>query len=212
MKKYHIAIEFIEEVLGTSSANPDIHAEFIASKASDAASRQEEIDALGVDEAVEKSMTIFPKLPDGTPFMWNYQVRGFFKDACKGVQKMEPKSNSAKLRAYKKEIDLAVFVEPRRIPLAIPNGGEVGSCQRPLRASTAQGERVALANSETVPAGTRMEFDVLTKEDNKKYIDEWLAYGRLHGIGQWRNSGKGTFKVVEYREVKTWDPNMIGLV
>ena len=28
-------------------------------------------------------------------------------------------------------------------------------------------------------------------------IHEWLDYGKLHGTGQWRNSGKGRF-TVEY--------------
>ena len=26
-----------------------------------------------------------------------------------------------------------------------------------------------------------------------EYVREWLDYGRLNGIGQWRNSGKGRF-------------------
>ena len=57
-----------------------------------------------------------------------------------------------------------------------------------------QGERVALANSETVPAGTWFECDVLAFDDSLwDAIEEWLNYGKFNGLGQWRSSGKGTF-------------------
>ena len=103
-------------------------------------------------------------------------------------------TRSSKIKAYKKEIDGLVFVSPRRIPLVLPEGATVGDCQRPLRASTAQGDRVALASSETVPAGTTQEFDVtLLRDDLAGALREWLDYGALRGTGQWRNSGKGTF-------------------
>ena len=35
----------------------------------------------------------------------------------------------------------------------------------------------------------------------KKVVREWLDYGQLRGIGQWRNSGKGRFTYIAY-EVK----------
>lgn len=73
--------------------------------------------------------------------------------------------------------------------------GGIGSCQRPLRGQTAQGERISLANSETIPEGATIEFTVKCLVDS--YIDvvrEWLDYGELRGMGQWRNSGKGRFK------------------
>ena len=63
----------------------------------------------------------------------------------------------------------------------------------------AQGERVALAHSETVPAGTRMEFEVLYMDiEALDGIIEWLDYGVEHGLGQWRNSGHGRFVYAAY--------------
>jgi hypothetical protein len=47
-----VKIKFLEEVLGTASANPDIHREYIASKAPDAESIEEEVAAIGVDAAL----------------------------------------------------------------------------------------------------------------------------------------------------------------
>lgn len=93
-----------------------------------------------------------------------------------------------------------IFVQPRMIPIHV--NGEITDCQRPLRAQTAQGERVSLANSEEIPAGSSCEFDVTLLDDShEKVVREWLDYGILRGIGQWRNSGKGRFTYTAY-EVK----------
>lgn len=193
MKKIHVKVTYIEELLGTSPANPEIHAEFVASKAPDAQKFEEEVAAIGVEGAVEKAMTVFPRMEDGTPFTYDYQWKGFFKDCCSMLRRADG-FKSKNLKAFKKEIDGLVFVTPREIPLVLPEGAAIGSCQRPLRASTAQGDRVALANSEAIPAGTTQEFNVTVLRDGLlPLVIEWFQYGALHGNGQWRNSGKGRF-------------------
>ena len=102
-------------------------------------------------------------------------------------------TKSSKIKAYKKIIDGLIFASPRMIPLEIEGG--IGNCQRPLRAQTAQGERVSLANSEELPAGTTAEFFVdLFDDAHEELVLEWLEYGKLRGLGQWRNSGKGRFE------------------
>lgn len=195
MKEIKVKLTFLEEVLGTASADKEIHDKFIAANAPDAPSRKEEIEALGVEEVIEKSMTVFPRNAEGKPIFWDYQIKGFFKDAC-GMLRKIPNSASSKIKAYKKEIDGLIFVKEREIPIIFD--GEIGSCQRPLRAQTAQGERVALANSETVPAGSTIEFTIqLMCDTHEKAVREWLDYGVFRGIGQWRNSGKGKFEWLE---------------
>jgi hypothetical protein len=192
MKELKVRITFEEEVLGTCSNDPSIHEEFIASKAPDARTREEEVEAIGVEEVIEKSKTIFPKTEDGTPFFWDYQVKGFFKDSC-GVLRKIASTQSSKIKAYKKEIDGLIFVKERRIPIDM-HGGSIGSCQRPLRGQTAQGERISLANSETVPSGSSIELTIVCMLDSHEaVVREWLDYGAYRGIGQWRNSGKGRF-------------------
>lgn len=194
MRKIHVTVEYAEELLGTASANPEIHSEFIASKAPDAQTREEEVAALGVEAVEEKSMTVFPRTSDGEPFTYDYQWKGYFKESCSMLRRVDG-SRSKGLKAFKKEIDGLLFVEPREIVLKLPDGAAVGCCQRPLRAQTAQGERVALASSETVPAGTVQEFDVvMMRDDLEPLVIEWLEYGAYHGTGQWRNSGKGRFR------------------
>lgn len=193
MKEYKLKarITFTEEVLGLSSANPEIHAEFIASKAPDAPSMEEEIAALGVEAVEEKGMTIFPKLEDGMPFLWDYQIKGFFKGVC-GFLRRVPGTEASKIKAYKQVLGGLLYVEPRKVPLVFD--GEIGKCQRPLRAETAQGARIALASSETVPAGTQIEITVVTEtEELQAFVREALDFGRRNGISQWHNSGKGRF-------------------
>ena len=197
MKKIKVRITFTEELLGTASGNKEAHTDFIASKAPDAMSREEEIAAIGVDEEIEKTMTIFPKNADGKPILFDYQVRGFFKEACGFLRKVDD-TKSSKLKAYKKQVDGLIFVEPRQILL---NGERGASCQRPLRAQTAQGERIALSNSEVMQEGTTAEFTVCCMVDSDiEMVKEWLDYGAWHGLGQWRNSGKGRYLWDELNE------------
>lgn len=190
-------LTFTEQLLGTASNDPDIHGSYIASKAPDAMSVAEEIEAVGLDDVIERGMTVFPRDKDGNPFIYDYQIKGFFKDACAALRKVKG-TKASKIKAYKKEIDGLLFVHPRKILLQMP--GPLGECQRPLRASTAQGERVALAHSEAAPAGTVIEFEILClTEDMQDLAYECLDYGELRGLGQWRNSGAGRF---EWDEVK----------
>jgi hypothetical protein len=192
MKTIKIQITLLEEMLGTSSMNPEIHEEFIASKSADAEKIKEELETLPTEELIEKSKTVFPRQND-KPFLWDYQLKGFFKDACSMLARVS-KSKSKELRAYKKIIDGLVFVQPRKILFELPHGSQIGDCQRPLRGQTAQGERIALANSETVPEGTNFVCEIVLLEDSlEKHLLEWLDYGKLRGLGQWRNSGKGKF-------------------
>lgn len=65
----------IETLLGTASNNKALHSEFIASHAPDAPSREEEIAAVGVDEVIEKGMTVFSRNKDGKPILWATRLR-----------------------------------------------------------------------------------------------------------------------------------------
>ena len=194
METRTIQITLMEEMLGTASANPEIFEEFIASKAPEPEkTTEEEVKALpDVDEEIQKTTTVFSRDANGNPVLWDYQIKGFFKDAC-GMLRRVKGTKSAALTAYKKVIDGLVFVNPRQIPIAFD--GEIGFCSRPLRAQTAQGERIALARSETVPAGSTMVVEISLLDDKlESVLEEWLDYGKLRGLGQWRNSGKGKFK------------------
>ena len=194
-----IEVTLTDEMLGTNPNDKKVHETFINSKSPDAETREQELEHLPVDEMINKEMTVFYR-QNGKPAIACYHLYGFFKSACGYLRKVSG-SESSKLKAYKKAIDGLIKVYPnaddktgRYLELQLPDGEEIGNCQRPLRASTMQGERVALANSETVPSGTKFECDICVFDDSLwKAIEEWLNYGEFNGLGQWRSSGKGTF-------------------
>lgn len=186
-----VKITLLEEMLGTAPPDPEVYRAYIASKAPDAATVSDEVESLGVEATADSKMTIFHRDEAGNPFLFDYQLRGFFKEAC-AMLRMVPKKKSATLKAYKKVIDGLILIDERRIPVEM--AGEIGNCQRTLRAETMQGPRTALASSETVPEGSTLTFTVrCLNPDHAKYVREWLDYGKYHGLGQWRNSGKGKF-------------------
>lgn len=205
MTTIKVRLTLIEGMLGTTPNNEEIYTDFIGSKAPDASTLAEEVEAIGADGVVEKGMTVFPRTEDGQPFVYDYQIKGAFKDACSMLQRLTGKdpetgkkkkavNESGKITAYKKVIDGMIFPKPRRIVIQMPEGEDITYCQRPLRAQTAQGERVALAISEEVPAGSVLEFEVVCLDDaHVPAVLEWLDYGQLRGLGQWRNSGKGRY-------------------
>ena len=199
MNTMKVKLTLTEGLLGTSPFNEEIYRDFIGSKSPDASTVEDEVAALGVDAVTEKSMTGFPRDSEGKPFIYDYQIKGFFKDACSMLNRVGGKdengkkkklNESSKLTAFKKIIDGMIFVSPRQIPIDFT--GEIGLCQRPLRAQTMQGERVALAISEEIPAGAEITFVItVLDESHLAAVREWLDYGALRGLGQWRNSGKG---------------------
>lgn len=193
-----VKITLQEEMLGMTPENPEVFDDFIASKSADAQKHEEELEALPASELKKKSRTIFPRNDKNNPIMWDYQVKGMFKDCATALQGMPDSCIGTAEKAKKMELTRymykLIFIKPRKIVLRLPEGGSLGECSRSLRAETLQGDRIALACSETVPAGTVLEFEIIVL--NKKltqYVKECLDYGALRGLGQWRNSGKGIY-------------------
>ncbi len=198
MKKLKVRLTLIEEMLGTSPANKKLYSNYIASKAPKPEEiMDEELEALPKNET--ENMTVFPRTADDKPFTFDYQIRGFLKEAC-GIMKQIPGTKSSKVKANKKKVDNYISAEPRQI-VWDTHGMKTDECERPLRASTPMGERTALAKSETVPAGSTCEFEIICLiDDDIDLVKELLNYGAFKGLGQWRNSGKGRFEWEEIKE------------
>lgn len=107
-------------MLGTMPNNPDIYREYVASKAPDAKTMEDEIAQSSVEDVVSKGTTVFPKgkflktadnvffdpnydvIPDGldleeviVPFMWAYQWKGSFKESISMLQRASGKKSKA---------------------------------------------------------------------------------------------------------------------
>ena len=111
-ERINVRLTLLEEALGMTPGASEIYSKWIASKAPEPELGEEETAAVEGTEQPEDATTCFPRTEDGEPFCWDYQIKGFFKDA--------------------------------------------------------------------------------------ETVREWLDYGRLRGLFQWRNSGKGRF---EWEEV-----------
>lgn len=194
MPKFKITMTLTEALLGTAPLNKGLYSEFIASKAENG-NTDDEIES--VPEAIEKGTTGFHRTPDGKPALYDYMIKGLLKDAA-GMLRRVPGTKSSKVTAYKKLIDGLVFVTPRLIPIEFSRlADEVGILERPLRAQTPQGERVALARSEMIPAGATIEFTLnLLDPSLEPWVRELFEYGQLRGLGQWRNGGYGSVVTV----------------
>lgn len=207
MDCYHVKLTFIEPLLGSVPLDKDIYRRWIATKAPVPEQAENEAETIPEVETLEQGTKGFHRFPDGTPMIRGHVIKGFFKSAC-GILRRDSGTLSAGLRAYKKVIDGAVWVQPKMIPIELGDGGyslwpvsdgpkELGLklLQRPLRCQTAQGERVALACSEIIPIGSTLEFDLLIVGGivDEEVLREWLEYGQLRGLGEWRSSGMGEF-------------------
>lgn len=201
-----VKMRFTEPLLALSSGNREIQEEFIASKAPTQTMSEEEIVAIPLQATIEKASTVFPKDEQGL-FMWDYQIKGMFKETLAVLIELGDLTTVSKW-AIKGAVDNFVFIEPRRIYLRRPDGTICkepdGSLQRPLRADTMQGPRIALARSEQLAPGTLLEYRVkLLKSTNPKSkktltmenLKEALAYGAVRGFGQWRSGGWGRHEV-----------------
>lgn len=193
---YKLHLTLTEDILGGVPKNKDLYGSYILSRAEKEGitltPEQIEEELQTLQEMEEKGWTGFHMDEDGNPFLYDYVIKGFLKDAC-GMLRRAVGTRSKKLTAYKKVIDGLIFPLERRIPINL-NGGKMGILERPLRASTPQGERVALARSDTCPAGSTLEFTLQVMGGaSRPLVEEWFAYGRMRGLGQWRNASWGRF-------------------
>lgn len=197
-RKYRLS--FTEPQNGTAPQNKEIYSDYIAAKAPNPEEIiDEELETLSASDMIEKGTTVFHRDENGEPILMDYHIRGFMKSAM-GALKNVPKTESSKIKAYKKKVDTGIFVFPRHIP--IKDYGEITILERPLRAQTAQGERVSLARSEQIGAGAKIEIEIgfFEGSENWELIEEILDYGAFNGIGQWRNASYGRFTWEEIKE------------
>lgn len=194
---YAARITYSEPLLGSAPLNAEVYTDYIASKAppplhanGTAAAEVETIEEIDI-----KGRTGFHRGERGEPLLLDYHWKGFLKEAWQSMRQIAG-SESAALKAGKSRIDQLVFVEPRYIVLHLPAGGREETLERPLRAETAKGPRVALAASDMLPAGTWCDVRIVLLAPNvvgEALLREWLEYGRWRGMGGWRNGSFGRF-------------------
>ncbi len=193
-----VKVTFDEPLLGTVSGNKELAEGYILANNPNGIAQDEQDGLVDVEGEIEKSSTFFYRDGDKEPILMDYQVKGFFKDACEQMihsgafTKDELRGPRLTQYLYKKTIDKQIFVFPRLIKLQ--GWKSSGFLERPLRAETMKGERICLARSEIAPVGTWVEIEIVTMNEGLgKYVEQWLKYGKLFGMGQWRSGGYGRF-------------------
>jgi hypothetical protein len=195
---YAVKLTFTEPMLGTAPSNPDVYADFVASKrfASEKklAKTTEEIEALKQkeeelakeelamlpDEQVEKGTTVFRRDPvHKNLILTDHMIRGFLKEGGSAIG-----DANGKTWGLTQKIDRWVFVtdakgKPMRVLPLKRNGKAItepdGTFERPLRAMTMQGPRVTLACSEIVNPVIEVDFHLTVLP---------LAQGEKHQINE----------------------------
>lgn len=197
--KYDLAVTFTEPLLASSPSDPKVYDQFIASRQrKEDEDRGDEVATLPAAEQERVGASVFHRDDSGL-FLFDYHLRGFFKDSAEAV------IGRAELSAYKSKINKWLFVSPRRIRLLSANGAAAlapdGDLQRPLRAMTMQGPRVSVKRSEKLDAGARFiaQIEVLPlgeKELSEERLRKCLDYGAYAGLGEWRNGSFGRFEYI----------------
>ncbi len=191
MDTYQLTIIFEQPVLG-SQPTQDVASTYLAER-NGFKLPEDEIETL--PDALERGTTVFHKDPAGRPLLYDYQVKGMLKNAAQVL------NGKCGVKNLKSKVNNLVFISPRKLTILPPEGCPdirdlVEHLERPLRAETAQGPRVALARSEMLPEGCKVKcgITILPGEISEEVLTDLLDYGFYSGLGQWRNGGFGRFR------------------
>lgn len=182
-------IRFMTEMLGTVAKDEAVFKNYIESKKPE--SKNGEDESLTIDKMEEKGWTGFHH-DEGGLFIYEYMIKGFLKQAGNVLKDI------LKIKALRSKIDDFVFISPRKIYFTTRASEPDGFVERPLRCMTMQGPRVCLARSDYMNVGHELNFQINLikhKEINWKIVENLLEYGKLSGLGQFRNGGYGRFEV-----------------
>jgi hypothetical protein len=208
---YNVKVKLQKEMLGTVAASKSIWAEHIMAKQTLALKKEgghtdEQIKELvtetleGIPEAedldeMDKGLTVFLRDKKGI-YVEDYWVKGFFKTSAEVMKEW------GVLKQLRSKVVNYLFIRPEKIYVSDDPKAKLDIVVRPLRGQTPRGERVCIARSESIPAGTELDFSLhcLNNVITLGCVKDLLSYGQYQGLGQWRGGGCGTFKVVKMSE------------
>ena len=152
-------------------------------------------------------MTVFLR-DEGSVCLMAYVINGYLKEAIAAMgMENGVKMPASKVDKYVFNLNVCGQNQSGLEVLKLIRDGEPISApdrvlERPLRGMTMQGPRIALASSELIalPWAIDVKITLLENAATKQskaltwdVIEDALKYGRLRGIGQWRNGGYGRF-------------------
>lgn len=203
--------ELTEALLGTVPKDQNIYESHVADKierqiAYDKKEKkkltEEEIETVS-EELIDKGWKGFHK-DDESIFIYNYMILGNIKS---NLQLLNNSGNIDKVTSFKKICDTCVKATPRRIRFYREKKLIVdpdANMERPVRASTAMGERTFISKSDLLDSGSQFSFRIrLIKNKNHltpEVLVKCLKLGEYYGLGQWRGSGNyGSYKLIDVK-------------
>lgn len=206
---YRVRVKLTAPLLGTVPESKQLFAAHIGKKQavamkkegrSDEEIREElesTIEGITDIDPLEQGKTTFYKDARGY-YLKAYYIRGYLKDTASILKQYGP------LKQLKSKVSKFLFVEPDKIYIAKPNA-VLEVIERPLRAEGPMGVRSCLARSDSLPAGTEFEFDLVSLQGvfDERLIKGLLEYGSFAtGMGQWRSAGNGRFEVLNCQKLR----------
>ncbi len=107
IEKMTVKITFTEDILGSLPADENLLTRFVSSKIDDPMLQAEEGDCLP-ERSRDSGHTVFPEDDEGI-FLWNYQVKGFLKEAANNMKL------AVGVKNLRSKINNFVFITERRI-------------------------------------------------------------------------------------------------
>jgi len=155
-----------------------------------------------IEEASNKTSTIFLKDKDGLPFLSGHVIKGFLKNAAEQITRTREKKNGLFLGSATASIaylnnyvgigtNVEFFFNGKKCDIDKDLHGNTVYLERPLRAKTAKGERVSLASSEIISNLCDIKFQLRILKGAPIPIEQLFGlfeFGEISGLSQWRNS------------------------
>jgi len=203
ISEYDVCLKLSQDMLATKP-NKNVYQKWLIDKQTKAMAKEgataddiaAEVERLNkdLDHTIDDSdgsaakFTTFSRDENGY-YIESYMIKGYLKNAGQTLKQY------GQQKQLKSLVSKYCFVGPDKIYVAPPDF-KADKVERPLRAQTPMGERVSIAVSDSLPAGTEIKFKVKCLEGNVKQglLETLFDYGEFQGLGQWRTSGVyGTF-------------------
>ena len=118
VNEYNVTMWFTQPLLGSAPGDPDIYKKFIASKAPDAPTREEELMTNTVENVAAKGTNVFlRRTVTGNPTLGQHTVKGFYKERITATKRQK---GGIEVTNHKTKIVGNITISPVFIDLQFP--------------------------------------------------------------------------------------------
>lgn len=118
VSEYQVTMWFVQPLLGSAPGDPDIYKKFIASKAPDAPTREEELMTNTVENVAAKGTNVFlRRTVTGAPTLGQHTVKGFYKERITATKRQK---DGIEITNHKTKIVGNIVIKPTFIDLKFP--------------------------------------------------------------------------------------------